>query len=191
MESIPLALDELRAVTAYAASCAQDVLDVFERAHPGDARPREAVEAAWAFAQGGPRNKRLRDTAWAAQKAAGEAGATAAGEAARAALAAAGAAYLHPLAKATQVKHILGAAIHSVRAATDHAEQWQRARQRATPVVIEVLERYPPAPDGGGRTGELMRRLDGELRRLDGESRRLDGELRTGRTGPKGAASGT
>jgi hypothetical protein len=34
----------------------------------------------------------------------------------RPALAAAGAAFLHPLAKATQVKHILGSAAHAARA---------------------------------------------------------------------------
>jgi hypothetical protein len=161
--SMELTPEELRAVTTYAASCAQDVVEVFEAAHPGDLRPREALAAAWEFARGGPRTKRLRDTAWAAQKAAGDAGATPAGEAARAAMAAAGAAYLHPLAKATQVKHILGAAIHSVRAAGDDG-QWQRVRERATPAVVEVLKRYPPAPDGGGEAGALMRRLDGQLR---------------------------
>jgi len=56
------------------------------------------------------RTKVLRDSAWGAQRAAQEArdaGQAAASAAARAALGAAGAAFLHPLAKATQVKHIL------------------------------------------------------------------------------------
>lgn len=96
----------------------------------------------------------------------------AASEAARAAMAAAGAAYLHPLAKATQVRHILGPAAHAARAfelaAGDDpaigAEHMERARGRADAAVVAVLKRYPSAPGGGGRVGELMRVLDAALR---------------------------
>ena len=45
-----------------------------------------------------------------------DAGQAAASDAACAALAAADAAFLHPLAKATQAKHILGSAAHAARA---------------------------------------------------------------------------
>jgi hypothetical protein len=31
-------------------------------------------------------------------------------------------------------------------------------------VVLDVLRRYPRAPGGGGRVGELIRRLDAALR---------------------------
>jgi hypothetical protein len=88
-------------------------------------------------------------------------------------MAASGAAYLHPLAKATQVKHILGSAAHAARAAelltgdedgTVGEEHVRRAARRATPVVVDVLRRYPAAPPGGGRTGELLRLLDAALR---------------------------
>jgi hypothetical protein len=172
---IVLGTDDLRAVTGYAAQCAQVVLEIFERARPADSRPRDAIDAAWAFARGGQRGKTLRDTAWAALRAAREAGteATAAGEAARAAVAAASAAYLHPLADPHQVKHILGAAAHAARAAelmaggdrAVGAEHIERARRRATPVVVDVLCRYPAAPPGGGRVGEVLRELDEALRR--------------------------
>src|SRR5262249_19444497 len=114
---IVLSKQDLREVTSYAAESAQAVLEIFERAHPADSRPRDAVDAAWTFARGGVRGKTLRDTAWAAHKAAQDADTTAAGEAARAAMCAASAAYLHPLADAHQVKHILGAAAHAARAA--------------------------------------------------------------------------
>jgi hypothetical protein len=67
---ITLTMDHLRAVAGYAAACAQEVLEIFERAHPGDSRPRDAIDAAWTFARGGKRGKTLRDTAWAALKAA-------------------------------------------------------------------------------------------------------------------------
>lgn len=169
---IVLSKQDLREVTKYAAESAQEVLEIFQRARPADSRPRDAIDAAWMFARGGERGKALRDTAWAAHKAARDAATTAAGEAARAAMYAASAAYLHPLADAHQVKHILGAAAHAARAAelvagddweigADHIEH---ACRRATPAVVDVLRRYPTAPPGGGRVGELLRDLDEALR---------------------------
>ncbi|MFC0626409.1 putative immunity protein [Kribbella deserti] len=170
---IPLSKQDLREVTAYAAQCAEVVLEIFEQVRPDDSRPRDAVDAAWAFARGGERGKLLRDTAWAAHRAAREEGVTpAADNVARAAMAAASAAYLHPLADAHQVKHILGAAVHAARAvellAGDNpdvgAEHLDQARRHATPAMVEVLKRYPDAPPGGGRVGELLRHLDHTLR---------------------------
>ncbi|CAL9570485.1 hypothetical protein SUDANB58_04826 [Streptomyces sp. enrichment culture] len=147
-------------------------------------RPRDTVGAAWGFARGGERGKALRDTAPAALKAAGSADTAAAREAAWAAASAAGAAYLHPPAKATQVKHILGAAAHAAGAAElvagdDRAlgaEHLRRAVRHATAVGVEVPTRFPAAPGGGGRVGGLMRVLDADLRALplSGGSRRPD-----------------
>ncbi len=174
MSEIELAADELRAVAAYAVTCAEPALAIFERDRPEDRRPREAVDAARLFAEGAPRTKAIRDAAWAAQRAyqeARDAGRTAASEAARAALAAASAPYLHPLAKATQVPHILGAAAHAARAfeldagdPTVGEDYVEKARGLAGPVVVDVLGRYPAAPPGRGRVGELTRRLDTALR---------------------------
>jgi len=169
---LPLSLSELREVAAFAVACAQPALPIVGRDRPDDGRPHAAVEAARAFAEGGERVGALRDTAWAAHRSAQEArdaGQAAASEAARAAGHAAGAAFLHPLADATQVRHILGAAAHSARALEladpDEGEAHiARARDLAGPVVPEVLRRYPAAPPGGGRVGELMRRLDASLR---------------------------
>lgn len=173
--TIELSKAELREVTGYAAACARPALAIFERECPGDERPRAAIDAAQAFADGAERTKALRDNAWAAQRAAGQArdaGRAAASDAARAAVGAAGAAYLHPLSKATQVKHILGSAAHAARAfelaAGDDpavgADDIARSRLLAGPVVVDVLRRYPAAPSGGGRVGELIRRLDASLR---------------------------
>jgi hypothetical protein len=164
--AIELSSSELRAVAGYAAACARPALVVFERERPDDPRPRAALDAAQAFADGGERTKVLRDGAWAAHRAAQETRG-AASEAARAAGHAAGSAFLHPLAKATQVKHILGSAAHAARAleladgGADHIEQ---SRILASAVVVDVLRRYPAAPPGGGRVGELMRQLDASLR---------------------------
>jgi hypothetical protein len=174
VSEIALSKQDLREVTAFAAACAEVVLEVFEGDQPDDLRPRDAIAAAWEFARGGERGKALRDGAWAALKAAKSARTEAAREAARAAMSAAGAAYLHPLAKATQVKHILGAGAYAARAAelvadddrSVGAEHLEQALHRATPVVVDVLKRFPMAPSGGGRVGELIRILDADLRSL-------------------------
>ncbi|HJV14827.1 MAG TPA: hypothetical protein VJ625_13135 [Propionibacteriaceae bacterium] len=101
-KTIQLSLSELREVAGYAVACARPALVIFERERPHDRRPRAAIEAAQAFADGGERTKALRDSAWAAHRAAQEArdaGEAAASDAARAAGHAVGAAFLHPLPK--------------------------------------------------------------------------------------------
>ncbi|WP_338053015.1 putative immunity protein [Pseudonocardia broussonetiae] len=167
-----LGADDLRAVSAFAAICAEEVLGLFEADRPDDPRPAAAVATAWEFARGGRRGKALRDAAWAAMRAAQESASEAADAAARSAMAAAGAAYLHPLPNATQVKHVLGAAAFAARAlelaAGDDpavgAAHLAEVSGRVGPEVVEVLLRYPPAPAGGGRVGELTRLLDTALR---------------------------
>jgi hypothetical protein len=67
---IVLSTQDLREVTGHAAASAQEVLEIFERAHPADSRPRDAIDAAWTFARGGERGQTLRDSGWAAHKAA-------------------------------------------------------------------------------------------------------------------------
>ena len=173
--TIELSTDELREIAGYAVACAAPALAIFERERPGDRRPRAAVDAAQAFADGAERTKAIRDSAWAAHRAyqeARDAGRAAASEAARAAVAAASAAFLHPLAKATQVLHILGPAAHAARAfeldtGDDRnvgADYIAKARGLAGPVVVRVLARYPNAPSGRRRAGELLRELDASLR---------------------------
>ncbi|MFI1825464.1 putative immunity protein [Streptomyces sp. NPDC020412] len=170
--TIELSEDELRQITGYAADCARRVLSIFERDRPADGRPRDAVAAADAYAAGGRRTGALRQSAWAAHRAARDAGSPAAVDAARAAGLAAAAAYLHPTASAHQVRHVLGAAAHAARAAEsasaengkggDPPLEW--ARRHAPPAVTAVLGRLPAAPPGGGRVGEFLRDLDAALR---------------------------
>jgi hypothetical protein len=173
--TIELGRSELREVARYAVACARPALAIFEGERPNDRRPRAAIDAAQAFANGGERTKTLRDSAWAAHRAAQEArdaGQAAASDAARAAGHAVGAAFLHPLPKATQVKHILGSAAHAARAfelsagddPTVGLDQIEQCRSLAPAVVVEVLRRYPSAPPGGRRVGNLMRILDALLR---------------------------
>jgi len=159
--TIELSRAELREVVGYAVVCARPVLAIFEHDRPDDRRPRAAVDAAQAFADGAERTKALRDSAWAAHRAAQEArdsGEAAASDAARAAGHAVGAAFLHQRATATQVKHVLGSAAHAARALELSAGDdpavgagcVAQFRVLAHPVVIDVLRRYPVAPRGGG-----------------------------------------
>lgn len=170
-------MTELREITAYAVACAAPALAISERDCPDDPRPRSSLDEARRFAAGANRNNALRTTSLAAHraaKAAQEAGLQAAADAARAAGHAAGSAYLHPLAKAHQVIHILGSAVHAARsielnAGDDRnvgADYIDRAIGLASPSVVSVLKRYPDAPGGGHRVGELLRELDASLRRL-------------------------
>ncbi|TDC56222.1 exonuclease SbcC [Actinomadura sp. KC345] len=167
-----LTMDELRVVARYVAESAQDVLPVFEEAVPGDPRPRAALDAAWEFVNGAKRSKLQRVTSLDAHRAAKEAGTEAARLAARAAGDAASAAYLHPISRATQVGHILRAAASAARigeldAGGDPAVGdmlIEQARQRATPTLVAVISRYPPAPTGKNRVAQLMSDLDASLR---------------------------
>ncbi|WP_436838430.1 putative immunity protein [Nocardia xishanensis] len=175
--AIELSMAELREVTGYALACAEPLLAIFERDCPDDPRPRAVLDEARRFAAGGKRTKALRVTALEAHRAARAAAEMryeAAADAARAAGHAGAAAYLHPLAKATQGGHILMSAAHAARALELDVgddrnvgdEYIEKATGLAGPVVVSVLTRYPPAPRGRGRVGDLWRKLDASLRQL-------------------------
>lgn len=167
-----LTMDELRAVAGYAAACAEPALVIVQKSRPDDPRPAAAIHAARVFAEGAPRSRLQRTAASEARRAAGDAPTEAARHAASAAGDAAAAAYLHPLAKATQARHILGPAAHAARAAElargDDPVVAEyvitAAAKRATPVVLDVLSRYPRVPKGRSRVAVLMARLDSLLR---------------------------
>lgn len=166
-----LTMDELREVARFAVQGAQAVLAVYENAEPGDPRPRAAIEAACEFANGARRTKFQRVTALDAHRAAKAASTEAAKHAAHAAGDAASAAYLHPFAKADQLGHILRADAHAAYAdellsgdPTVGPERIRRAAERASPLLIDVLRRYPPALVGCSRVAILMKALDDMLR---------------------------
>lgn len=164
-----LTTDELRVVARYVAESAAEVLPVFETTCPGDPRPRLALDAAWEFVGGARRTKLQRVTSLDAHRAAKEAPSEAARLAARSAGDAASAAYLHPLADAAQVGHILRGAASVARIAEisepgTALASLDRAVERAGPVLIDVLARYPVVPAGKNRVAELMSTLDSRLR---------------------------
>ncbi|MGV1010376.1 MAG: NAD(+)--rifampin ADP-ribosyltransferase [Dermatophilaceae bacterium] len=167
-----LTMDELRAVAGYAVACAKPALVLFTKARPDDPRPEAALDAARVFAEGAPRSRLQRTAAAEAHRAARDAPTEAARHAASAAVDAAAAAYLHPLAKATQVRHILGAGAHAARAGELARGDDQvvaeylitAAANRAGPVVLDVLTRYRREPNGRIRVAVVMQRLDSLLR---------------------------
>ena len=167
-----LTADELCVVTRFAVESAEPVLALFEEVRPDDARPRAAVEAAWAFVDGAPRSRLQRLSAADAHRASKDAPVYAAAFAARAAGDAAASAYLHPLADSAQVGHILRASASAARAAElaagddpEVGDAWiEQARRRATPALVDLLRRYPPALRGRSRAAQLMTALDTRLR---------------------------
>ncbi|SLM00226.1 MULTISPECIES: putative immunity protein [unclassified Actinoplanes] len=159
MAPIDLTMDELREVARYAVRHAEVVLPIFERTVPGDHRPRAAVDAAWVFVNGERRTRLQRVAALDAHRAARQAPTEPARLAARAAGDAAAAAYLHPIAQASQVGHILQAAalaarLGEIESGADPRDLLERSRQWATPVVVDVLNRYPRI-EGAGLMGDL------------------------------------
>nr|WP_246256548.1 exonuclease SbcC [Isoptericola halotolerans] len=162
----------MRAVVHFAAGSAQQVLPLFEEVRPDDGRPREALAAARAFVDGAPRSRRQRLSATDAHRAAREAPTEVSRLAAQAAGDAPAAAYLHPIARAHQVGHVLRAAANAARIAEIQAGERPAAAEReialacarAGGVVVDVLRRYPPAPPGRSRAARLLAELDGALR---------------------------
>ena len=128
-----------RLLAAWAADCAEHVLDYFYSQHPDDDRPRRAIEQARAWSRGEISMTQAREAAYAAHDAA-RAATGAAREAARAAG--------HAVATAHMADHELGAAAYAIRAvrAASPADkrdeagriecQWQRER---LPEAIRAL----------------------------------------------------
>ena len=167
-----LTMNELRAVVRFAAESAQTVLAEFEADAPDDTRPREALTAALAFAEGAPRTDLQRTTAFAAHRAAKSAPTETAQLAALACGDAAAAAYLHPIARATQVGHILRAAscaarVAELKAGGDESVGRAAISALAAQAILplpDVLRRYPVAPRGRSRLSQLMSALDSAIR---------------------------
>ncbi|MEN0021949.1 MAG: putative immunity protein [Microbacterium sp.] len=168
-DEIDLTMDELRAVVRFAADCAQGLLPEFEAVAPDDSRPREALDAARIFAEGAARSNRQRTAAFASHRAAKAVAQETAQLAALACGDAAASAYLHPIAKASQVGHILRAAacaarVAEVRTGATSDEAVITLAARATSPVPEILRRYPSAPAGSSRVARLMSELDAAIR---------------------------
>lgn len=166
----------LRAVALWTADYAGQTLFIFERQHPEDARPRQAIEAAREFGQGRKRDKNLRVLALASFKAAKGID-EASKYAARAATLAASVAYAHTdlqtgLQGIRQARHILGPIVYAAFALetanndTAIGDNFiQQAIQSAPKEAKHILNHMPSQPQRPGRLEELFFKLDFALRR--------------------------
>lgn len=165
-----LTLDQLRAISEWAADCAERALPVFEDVAGSDTRPRAAIEGIREFSAGGKRTARLRTLALDAHAAAREIGDPAATAAARAAGLAAASAYTHPLADVQQTKHIVGPAAYAALAleldrdgeVAHKLVTW--AVEQAPPAVRDVLLNMPAREPGTSPLDTLMYELDAGIR---------------------------
>ena len=106
-----------RLLAVWGADCAEHVLHFFEEVHPGDERPRRAIELAYAWAQGEIMMSQARNAAGYANAAARDISG-AAREAAHAAGQAAAIAHV--------AVHELGAAAYAIRAARAETPESER-----------------------------------------------------------------
>jgi hypothetical protein len=166
----------LRAIAIWAANYAEEALVVFERHHPEDMRPRQAIEAAREYGQGKKRDKNLRVVALASFKAAKDID-EASKYAARAATLSASVAYAHTdlqtgLQGIRQARHILGPIVYAALALENESNNKnigdniiRQAVQTAPSEAKRILEHMPTQPKRPGRTEELFLELDSALRK--------------------------
>jgi hypothetical protein len=172
--------EERRLVAAWAAACAERVLQVFEAERPADGRPRAAIARARAFARGELDTATEIRRRFADGGAAREAKSPAAAAAARAAGQAAAVCHMGA--------HALGAAAYAVRAAGLAAPEqpnaaaeelhWQLAHM--TREVRAALKTVPPVGENrsgplgpgllaSGQIGAIIRDLQSGIARSDAD----------------------
>jgi hypothetical protein len=149
--------EERRELARWTAACAARVVRFVD-----DPRAREAIQAARGFARGKLGKPDLKRRALAALTAAREVDDPRATAAARAAGYAAASPFIHALRTATQSKHILGPAVYAALARDSREIAWATAH--ATPVVREVLRRFPSRKRGRTALDALFYDLDAALR---------------------------
>jgi hypothetical protein len=143
----PLSQERHRLLASWAADCAEHVLHLFTQQCPGDDRPRQAIEAARAWARGEITVGAARAASVAAHAAAREAGEGPAQFVARAAG--------HAVATAHMADHAPGAAMYAIRAVKasvdkadeaaaaekEHAWQIQQLPEDIRELVLSTFER--------------------------------------------------
>jgi hypothetical protein len=164
--------EERREVARWAADSAERVLPLFEAVAPADARPREAIEGARAFAAGERRSRRLSRSALAAHAAGREVGDPVGLAVARAASLAAAAANIHGETTIGTLGHILGSAAYAALAreqasdgdAAVAEEEVGWAIGHASPAIRDLVLRVPASVSGRRRLDQIQQQLDVALR---------------------------
>ena len=164
--------EERRDVARWAAASAERVLPLFEAIAPTDGRPRDAIEMARAFADGGRRSRHLTRVALAAHRAGREVGDPAALAVARSASLATATANIHGETTIGTLGHILGPAAYAALAreltaggdAATAAEEVRWAIEHASPAIRDLVRRIPASRSGGRRLDQIQHQLDVALR---------------------------
>jgi hypothetical protein len=158
--ALTLGEDDRRVLAVWAADCAERTLPLFEAMAPGDARPREAIDGARAFARGELRIGPVRALSAGAHAAAREVDDPAAVAAARAAGHAA--AVAHMAAHARGVAYAaMAAGLAAPQDPTTVAAVEVRWQQRhASPHVRAILRKLPPPTHAAGMLGTSIADLD-------------------------------
>jgi Imm-5 like putative immunity protein len=164
--------EERRDVARWAATSADRVLPLFEAIAPADARPREAIEIARAFADGAPRSRHLSRIAMAAHRAGRDVDDPVGLAVARAASLAAATANIHGEATIGTLHHILGSATYAAlareltsggdQAVAEEEVRW--AVEHASPGVRTLVRRVAASGSGHRRLDEIRHQLDVALR---------------------------
>ena len=157
--ALTLSEDDRRVLAAWAADCAERTLPLFEARAPSDARPRDAIAGARAFARGEKRIGELRTLAARAHVAARETADPAAAAAARAAGHAAAVAHMGAHARGVPAYAAKAAALAAADEPTAATDEIRWAVDHASPTVRNALRRLPPPPGAGGILGTLVNDL--------------------------------
>lgn len=167
---------ERREVARWAAASAERALPLLETIAPADARPREAIEMARAFANGQGRSRNLTRVALAAHRAGREIGDPIGLAVARAASLAVATANIHGETTIGTLGHILGPAAYSAlarelasggdTAAADAEVRW--AIEHATPAIRDVVRRVPASASARRRLDQIQQQLEFALRTRPG-----------------------
>ncbi|MFC5503017.1 putative immunity protein [Lysinimonas soli] len=178
--SSPQALSDSdrRCVAAWAADCAEHVVELFEAEAPADGRPRDAIERTRAYSRGELEAAGEIRRRFVAGRAASAVSSPAAVAAARAAAQASGVAHMgaHALGAAAYAAKAAGLAASDEAAARRREVSWQLAHMTAP--VRAALRRLPPVgedsagPLGGGLLASgvlaaVIRELQAAVRQPD------------------------
>ena len=163
-----------RVVAAWAADCAEHVLEVFEAAVPGDGRPRALIARTRSYAKGELRTAEEIRRRFVGGVGANEVNSPAATAAARAAGQAVAVCHMgaHALGAAAYAAKAAGLAHPEQPHATEHEIRWQLARMSAE--IRTALRALPPVGEdrsgplgpgllASGELGDIIRRLQAGL----------------------------
>ena len=169
-EYFELKLNDLMKVVDWSLPYVASALEVFEKYHPNDNRPRRAVQGANEFSASGKRTQQLRKIAMDAYRASRESSTEQASFAANAASLLAAVAYTHPFKDPKQARHIIGPVTYAVLALEREDNELNNMDimledviKKISREVVEVLSMFPRQVEKRTRIDEIYLRIDREI----------------------------